>query len=34
MTWQTIGTDSEGCTSLSPLVTVPITPEIALTTDL
>jgi hypothetical protein len=29
MTWQTIGTDSEGCASLSPLLTIPITSEIA-----
>lgn len=34
MTWQTVGTTSDGCAYVSPVVTVPITPEMASTTEL
>ena len=34
MTWQTVGTASDGCAFVSPVVTVPITPELAVNAEL
>ena len=34
LTWQTVGTNSDGCAHVSPTVNVPITPEMASTTEL
>lgn len=34
MTWQTIGTASDGCAFLSPVVTVPITPDMTASAEL